>query len=450
MPRSIRYVYAFSAVNALMWTIILGTPMVLFFKELGASATMIGMVSSMVPLFNMLQLPAARYADRIGCKTLMVRGWTSRSIFVLMLAVLAWQSARLPPNLVMWLAMLLLALFSMIRGFSCCGYYPWITKLLPEERRGEFAAGDSISASLASTLIMVGSAWYVAVALPQFKYAGLFLFAYVAALSSVFFLRRIPPVQTVGLASGPGRVPWKALIFHPPFFRIIRFSMVYFFFIAAAGVFWVPMLRDLAGVSARWILGFSAVSGILSALFSMIGGRVVDRVGSRPLLGLSGSMFFINFLCWAMAAAGLLPFNIWVFGVTLVTGAMGGSFYQVSTLRLLMAAVPEAGRSHFFALSSVMNGTMNGLMPIFWGMFLDGMRAHETDGVLARWGAWHWNQYSVLYVLLMLGMVLFQVVRRKIEEPRAMHTDEFLRELYRTVPGWLWGRVVMFWRRMDI
>jgi len=119
------------------------------------------------------------------------------------------------------------------------------------------------------------------------------------------------------------------------------------------------------------------------------------------------------------------------------TSAVGTSLFNLANTRLVMAAVPSMGRSHFFALFTVVTSLVSGIFPIFWGIMLDAL-----GGWSASWSRWEWNQYSVLYAALVVIMLVALVLRNRLSESRAMTTDAFLRELLVKTPSRAISRLI--------
>ena len=60
-PDGLQNAFIFAIFNALSFQIVLGSPMVLYAKTLGASATVLGIITGMMPLLVIFQIPAARH-----------------------------------------------------------------------------------------------------------------------------------------------------------------------------------------------------------------------------------------------------------------------------------------------------------------------------------------------------------------------------------------------------
>jgi len=82
MPPDIHNVYIYEAFNTASWSVVLGSPMLLFFQHLKATATVLAIAACLAPVLNILQMPAAHYVERVGYRRFVVSGWTLRSFIV--------------------------------------------------------------------------------------------------------------------------------------------------------------------------------------------------------------------------------------------------------------------------------------------------------------------------------------------------------------------------------
>ncbi|HYG33698.1 MAG TPA: hypothetical protein VEC99_02875, partial [Clostridia bacterium] len=67
-PPGLHHAYLFSIFNAFSFQVVLSSPMVLYAKSLGATATVLGIIAGMMPLLVIFQIPAASYIPRLGFK----------------------------------------------------------------------------------------------------------------------------------------------------------------------------------------------------------------------------------------------------------------------------------------------------------------------------------------------------------------------------------------------
>src|SRR5512137_775118 len=86
-PPGLHPAWRFALFNGLSFQIVLGSPMILYAKTLGASATVLGIIAGMMPLLVIFQIPAAGYINRIGFRRFVLSGWSTRVVFIFGMAL---------------------------------------------------------------------------------------------------------------------------------------------------------------------------------------------------------------------------------------------------------------------------------------------------------------------------------------------------------------------------
>ena len=331
----------FSFFNAVSFQIVLGAPVILFAKSLGASSFLLGTIASLTPLLNILQLLAARFLHRTGYKRFVLAGWGARTFFTLCIAAIpVWPGLTISGRL--WLLAGSLFGFNLLRGFSAGAWLPWLTALVPEQVRGSFLSRDNAFMHLGCLVALLVSAWVMSGSVEAAEYAAVFGIGLVAALISLWFVHRIPDAESPEdrLRSGVS-VPWGAMLRHVPFARLLRFTTIYMTVIGSLGVFTVEYLVALA-------------AGLLPGWPGLVGG--------------------LNFL-----------------------GGLAGAVFGVANTRIVMVSVPAMGRNHFFALFTVVCGLGLGGAPMAWGAVLDALGSLEVVA-----GPLSINRYSLYFAVLAL------------------------------------------------
>jgi len=438
MPAGIGNAYVFQVFNTMSFTIVLGMPMILFFKHLGASATILGMVIALPALLNILQIPAASLVEKIGYRAFVLRGWSARCFIILGMAVVAFLPGKIDRTTRIALMLFLLFIYNASRGFSVCGWFPWMTQLIPERLRGRYVSRDQLSGAVALLGTMIGTALFVKHAEELSVFGWILVVGFLAGIVSLWFLMRMPDAPVPAQSRTKGPVPWKAMVFHPPFYRLLLFNIVIQLALAGSGVCWVPLLRDVHGFADWQFLTMMALFSAGSALTLWGFGALADRVGSKPLLGVSGMIIVAHFSLWASVAAGVVAPTVLVIIIIQLSAAFGTALLGLANTRLLMAVVPEMGRSHFFALFSVVTSLIAGVFPVLWGLLVDSLA-----GWKAQWGFMVWNQFSVCYLLIIAIYLIAQIFWARLQEPKAMPTDVFLHELLVKTPSRALSRIIM-------
>ena len=429
--------FLFQVFNTSSFYLVMGLPMMLYFKKLGASATVLGVLACLAALLNIFQIPAARFVDKVGYRNFVLRGFTTRSILIAGVALVAVLPGWTDDFSRQALMLFLLFLFNLIRGISLSGYLPWISAIVPEPVRGRFLALDQAASQAALLLTVALTAWYLSFADQPSSFGLLFGASLMLGVASLFYLRKIPDAPTQGAASS-GEVPWKAMLGHPPFRQLLVFHAVMMLAMSGGGLFFVPFARDQFHCSDSLFMVLHLMWGTVFVLTSLRAGRWLDRMGSRPVLGLCVVVMGIHWLGWGAVAAHLLPFTWGTFVLQQGTAGIGLALYSSAHLRLLMGIVPAMGRSHFFALFSVAGSLTAGLSPLGWGLLTD-MLAGFRIGTEVQL-----NGFVMLYVVIALIMIPALFLLARVHEERAASTEELIRELVRETP---WRSITRWWNR---
>lgn len=439
-PPGLNNAFLFSAFNALSFQIVLASPMILYAKNLGASATILGVIAGMMPLLVIFQIPAASHINRIGYRRFVVGGWSIRVLFIFLMALVPLAGGFLDPRNRLALLLALLFCFNLSRGISSCAWLPWITQLVPEDLRGKYLARDAAVQNLASFVTFLIAAATLAGESRPWQFAVLFAFSAVMGAISLTFLKRIPDVP---VPAEPRQstlsVPWLAMAGHPPFKKLLVAVLAWSVAYGGISAFTVAFLKAHTGMSEGKILLISSAAflGGVSSLGLMA--HRFDRVGSKPVLGASCVGWLLVLTGWVLLAGGILPAGLAVvLGLTFFMGLLA-ALANMANNRLAMAIVPAMGRNHFFAIYSVVTNVTLGLAPIAWGVLIDAVGTRTP-----RWLGLEWNRYTVFFALAALAFAVTLGLARRLDEPKAASMEALLREILIQSPQRFWLR---FWPR---
>lgn len=435
-PAGLKNAFIFATFNALSFQIVLGSPMVLYAKSLEASATVLGIIAGMMPLLVIFQIPAAAHIARVGYKKFVFAGWGTRVMFIFAMALVPLTGGFLGRATQLALILSLLFGFNLSRGISSAAWLPWITTLVPLEIRGRYLAREAGCVHVASCLAMMLSALCLGQESKPWRFAILFGFSAVAGAISLSFLKKIPdvePPEKQVTSSQP--VPWLEIARYEPFRKLLRMLMAWAVAYGGLSVFTVAYLKTEAGMSESRILfvtGVAFVGGLCG--LAWFGSRT-DRLGSKPVLSFCLSIWILILIGWLLLAGRMVHQQ---FGLVLFLELLMGFAYalvNMNNTRLAMILAPVMGRSHFFALYSVVANLTLGLAPVFWGLVIDAFGPRQF-----RFQRFELNRFSLFFACVLLVFVLALVLCRKLDEPKARNLDELLMELLQS-PQKLWLRL---------
>jgi len=436
-PPGLHNAFRFAAFNALSYQIVLSSPMVLYAKTLGATATVLGVIAGMMPLLVIFQIPAANYIPRLGFKQFVYAGWGTRVMFIFAMAVVPLTGPFLGHRWQLVLLVVLLFGFNLSRGISSCAWLPWLTGLLPPTVRGRYLVREAAVTNLFSFFAFLIAALCLAGPTRPWQFAVLFAFSASMGAISLGFLKRIPDVPVPEAArSSRAPIPWRAMVVHPPFLRLLHTLLAYSVAYGGMVAFTVAFMKTEAGMSEGSILLVTSVAflGGLSSLW-LIGSRL-DSHGSKPVLVFCFGAWLVVLAGWLFVSGGVLPLSLPVLvGLQYAMGLLA-AVVQMANTRLAMTVVPEMGRNHFFAIYSVVNNVTLGLAPIAWGMLIDAVGGHTM-----RWAGLVWTRYTFFFAGALVAFAVTLVLTRRLHEQQAASTEVLLREWLIRSPQRLWFRL---------
>ena len=439
-PPGMHHAYLFSVFNAFSFQIVLNSPMVLYAKTLGASATVLGIIAGMMPLLVIFQIPAASYIPRLGFKRFVYAGWGTRVMFIFAMALVPLTGIFLKPESRLALMLMLLFCFNLSRGISSCAWLPWITALVPAPLRGKYLARDAAVQNLASFITFLLAGACLAGNPRSWQFAILFAFSAIMGAVSLTFLKRIPDAEmTEEIRASKGRVPWLEMVRYPPFKKLlcalVGFSIAY----GGLTAFVVAFLKTETGMSEGHILLVNSIAflGGLSSLW-LLGSRL-DRLGSKPVLTFCFAAWVAVLGGWICLSGGVLPVKL--VSVLVLQFLMGllAAVIQMAITRLAMAIIPVMGRNHFFAIYSTIGNVTLGLAPIGWGLLIDAVGARSPV-----WLGLAWNRYTIFFAAAALAYTVTLALAQRLHEPEAASMEDLLREILIQSPQRFWIR---FWPR---
>ncbi|VVM04419.1 MFS transporter [Methylacidimicrobium tartarophylax] len=386
----------FQLFNTASFTLVNGVPMILFFRELGASDFLLGVVASLGPILNLLQIPATRYLPRIGYRRLVVGGWSIRTSFIAGMALLPWAVPLLGGKAVSITMLLFLFAYNASRGASLCGFLPWMTSLVPDGSRGWFLARDLFFSAVASVIILAGSFLLFRSHTSLSAFSWTFWGSFAAGLCSLWLLKQVPDVPVAAADQPRKRHAGKRKGDHR-LFDLMGFNLLTASSLSTGAVFWVPLLQREHQWTPAGVLGLLASQSGLVLLSLMFLRNQVDRFGNRPALLAAILAITTNFGLWLAIAARLLPVHPITLTLVVASWGIGFSCFQVGNVHLAMQLAPREGRSEYFARFSVVNSLALGIGPILWGAFLGSFSAWKL-----RIGFAEANPYVFLFLCLCL------------------------------------------------
>jgi len=402
----------FSFYNAVCFQLILGAPMVLLAKELGANSLILGFIAALTPLMTVLQLPAARYLGKYSYRSFALLGWSLRSLFIAIAAVVP-LLFFFSNDVRLGLLLASLFFFNLLRGISSASFLPWITNQVSAPIRGRFISIDHTFINAGFLIAMLVAALLMKGHVEPWKYSLVLWVSVISAAISLLYLRLIPDTKHEETAARSSEnVTLITMMRLTPFCHWILFNLLFVFVAGGLGVFPVEYLRDQAHFSPSLIYGLAAFTFLGPMLILQWLGVRVDRFGSIPFIQVSLLVFSIVLALWFAMSAGVISPSWWLVLLLNILGGAAMAGFGMANSHLWMAVVPAQGKNHYFAMSTVIISFAAGVAPLLWGVLLDAL-----GGLDLVEGPFHLRRHSIYFLGIFLICVASLIASRILIEP---------------------------------
>ena len=387
-----------------------------------------GLMAAVPYLTALAQLPASFFIERYGYRKLLFlwAGVIHRALW-LVVAAIPW----LVPQESAWGALLgVLGLSALAAQVATPAVLAWFADIIPRRIRGRYLSRRAQVGQVAGVVVtlLTGYSLDLSGALGDRALLRTISFAFaVAAVSGVLdFVCLVPVPDPRPHHPHPGLRLWTLLrqpLANREFRLYLGFNATLIFAIGFIGQFVWLYVFDVVGFSNTHANLLLVVIPLLVAMLSYpFWGRVMDRVGRRPVLLVAGFLIVHGAVGWIFVTKT----NWWVGYITVLLATWAWPGVELANLNFLLGmSESKQGRglgSAYVAITSVVvaiAGTLSGLF--------GGAVAHALEGWRGTLLGWPLTYHGVLFLVsaaLRLASLGWVVAMR---EPRAQATWSVVR-----------------------
>ena len=418
---------------------------------IGASNLHIGILTAIPFVSQALQIVAVVVIERLQMRKAVV-------VAMYLVAYSTWIPVALIP-LILDVphvgAVTLLLVFVAIRGvatsFVVTGWNSWLRDIIPVGSTGSFFGGRLRRATIASIITGLGAAifvdWWKGFSGAEndvFGYSIAFLFgSVILGYTGVGFMSRIPEPRMVSTSSRSIGGMVKNLVdpfTDSDFRKLINFLFVFYFVTNLAVPFFAVYMLKRLELPLSLVVGLGVLSQVSSVIFYRVWGNWADRFGSKVILSISASLYFLVIIGWTFTTlpdrhGGTIP--ILVFMHLLLGVALAGVNIGVTSLRMKMA--PANQSTSYMAAASLALNIGAGTAPLIGGLFADIFETRSFRIAIeyvdlnrvVDLSAFSLTGFDFLFVVaFLLGFIAFPVLAR-IREAGETDKETVLDELNR-------------------
>jgi MFS family permease len=331
-----------------------------FALYLGANSFQIGVLAAIPSLLAGVGFFAAYIASLIGKRKILcvLTSVFGRGLFVAFIIPLAF---RFRISIQLFFAVIFI--FNLLLNFAGNLWMSWMSELVPRTERGRFfGVRNTLLSGLGMVVNYAGGRL-----LDQLRQPIAFLLLFSV---SVFF----STLAGITLANQPEptfvkkSVSLKAIFLNPlrdrDFRGLVGFVSFWYLFAGMAAPFWVVhMIRNLK-MTFSTIAIYSIIAGLISLIFQLFWGRMIDRTKSKPILTINFLGIMVVPLFWLFAKVGFsLPIWFDAFFSGIFWSGVNLSLFSI----LLSLTEDKEAKESYFAVFSTITGLCGFLSSLMGG-----------------------------------------------------------------------------------
>jgi hypothetical protein len=409
----------FAFFNALAWQIGIGTPMVLFAEQLGATPFQVGLAYSFVFVLTPLQIVSTALLPRYGFKALMLGGWRTRSFFLGVPAVLALLALRGEQPWMVHALVWSVFFFCVFRSIGAASGTSWFYAILPEKIRGRYFASDQFVSAVGGIGILLTSAGLFAL-LPVYPaLLAQYVIALIGSTVSYYSLKQLPD------AARPTSISLRSVLRDTPRHLFARSKFrTYLWLAVGCAVLATPIppfaayyLKVGSNLSTGQIMLFEVLrySGVMVAAWVIR--RRIDVTGARPFFLLALGLYTVVGAFWWFylenGFGGIVGISIAYFLL-----GLGVATWTLANLTYLPQTVSAEDRTLAVSVHGALTACIGGMSPVVWGVFLK-----SGEGV-ARGINPHVFQW--FFVSVVVGALVLSSLLGRLHEEKGQPVDPIL------------------------
>ncbi|WP_373048189.1 MFS transporter [Vulgatibacter sp.] len=420
--RTLRYSSAEGMVAELVTSFVGGSVLTGWAIFLGCSPLVIAMLGALPFLAQLVQFPSAWLTSSLGSRRVAIAGYAlGRLVYAPLVALpflpVAEETRR-------WILMAVAGLAAIFTVVGTNAWVAWMGEVVPVALRGRYfgkrlslvtitGAAGALSAGLLLDVSRRGGWEPVAL-------AGLAALACVAGLVTLFLLRRHQdvPVEVRRGGSGFDLGAAIAALRDPASRPFLRYQLAWNAAIGiSASFFAVHMLTNLK-MGFALIAAHGVAVAVMRVLVSPLWGKVIDRIGARPVLVVTSFALPVVPLIWLLPTAES-RFVALALDVILAGGLWAG--HMLAAFELPLAVAPRERRPYYLAAFSTAGGLAFAAASAVGGLLAQGLpeTIHLFGGSLSN--------LHVLFVISAAGRLLSAPLALGITEPGARPVEHFFR-----------------------
>ncbi len=338
---------------------------------LNASNFVIGLLGSLAPMSQMVQMPAIWIVEKVGLRKLVTVVFAMISRVTLVMAALvpfinvAHQS---------YLFLGLMSAFFIFGAIAGCSWNSWIKDIVPGETLGAYFSQRLSRATQMGVVLSIIAAFGIdslaaAIGNLERSYGIIFLVAAIIGIIGAKLLMHVPEPQMTRTANDK----WLMLLLEPlkdkNFRRLLVFSASWSFSVIMSAVFMAVYMLERIGLSMATVVMLGVLSQITNIFFFRIWGAIADRYSNKSVLRVSVPLFIVVILMYPFTTMPEKYFlSIPLLVLIHILGGISSAGFNLCAANIAIKLAPEGNATSYLATNAFCSGITAAIAPIIGGI----------------------------------------------------------------------------------
>lgn len=410
--RRIPFLYAFNVLNTVALLCTVGPPLALYAAELGVTKDRIGLLGGVLPFAQVLCIGFLPLVMQVSQRYMAAASYGMRYLFILPFLAAPLFLDR--PDIVFYILLASMTLFSISRAAAESALWPWSQEYMPRHVRGRISGFVAVLALPAALLGSLAVQFWLDSRTGLDRFFPVIIVGVLVGLTSAFALLglaggRPRPDSTRGFAAIRAM---KTPARDGNFLLFLYSSGTQFFVYTVLTLFVVLYFRERMGISSGQLVLFVAFFVPLGgAIGTLIAGWFVDRYGTRAIRILLQALQVVLLIALIFIPADLpapeLVAGLFFFlvGLLLQSSIAIGGIYMLNY-------VPPAQKENYMTLAYAADGVIAGGATFLAGMLLQTLEVAPIAPFGVALGSYE-TLFAICAVIIVTSAAAFASLREE-------------------------------------
>lgn len=367
--KGLKYMYYDGLCSHAMALLVTGAFLPGMALALGAGNFTIGILASLAPMSQMMQIPSILVVEKVALRKLLTVIFAGLSRIALLCA--AFIPFFAPESLQVPLFLILMILFFVGGSSAGCAWQSWIKDIVPQKTMGSYLAKRLAAATALGAVLTVIAGFGIdgltsALGESSKAYGAIFLMAAICGLYGAKMLTHVPEPRMP--PPNPDSDFFKTLtepLRDPNFRRLLIFTGSWAFTVIMSGAFFAVYMLNRIGLPMSAVVLLAVLSQVVNIYWFKLWGRIADKYNNKSVLKISIPLFIVVILLYPFTTMPeryslTIPLLIFIH----ILGGISTAGFNLCAASIAIRLAPQGKATAYLATNAFCSGLAATIAPI--------------------------------------------------------------------------------------